>query len=105
MAVNTDERHRMTAKCVYGLVFFGVPNYGLRIQHWLPMVKDQPNDGVVKSLAPGSEYLLGLQTRFESHFTLPNSKILSIFETMKTPTARRVSEKSTVAYLKTPKQS
>lgn len=86
--MSNDENQRMTASCVYGLIFFGVPNTGIRIEHWLPIVKDQPNEVLVRNLRPGSEYLLNLQKSFESQFTYPKSKILSVFETMRTRTAK-----------------
>lgn len=88
MSMSKEENQRMTASCVYGLIFFGVPNAGIRIEHWLPIVKDQPNEVLVHNLRPGSEYLLNLQSSFEAHFTYPRSKILSIFETMRTRTAK-----------------
>lgn len=88
MSLSKDENQRMTASCVYGLIFFGVPNAGIRIEHWLPMVKGKPNEGLVRDLEPGSEYLLNLQSSFEAQFTYPKSKILSVFETMRTKTAK-----------------
>lgn len=86
--MSSDEYQRITASCVYGLIFFGVPNTGIRIEHWLPIVKNQPNEILVRNLRPGSEYLLNLQRNFEAQFTYPNSKILSVFETMRTRTAK-----------------
>lgn len=86
--MSKEENQRITASCVYGLVFFGVPNVGIRIEHWLPIVKDQPNEILIRNLRPGSDYLLNLQRSFEAQFTYPNSKILSVFETMRTQTAK-----------------
>lgn len=88
MSISKEENQKITASCVYGLIFFGVPNAGIRIEHWLPIVKDQPNEVLIRNLSPGSEYLIKLQRSFEAHFTHPESKILSIFETMRTRTAK-----------------
>lgn len=88
MSMSSEENQRITASCVYGLIFFGVPNTGIRIEHWLPIVKNQPNEILVRNLGPGSEYLIDLQRNFEAQFTYPNSKILSVFETMRTRTAK-----------------
>ncbi|KAG8167584.1 hypothetical protein KVR01_003273 [Diaporthe batatas] len=88
MSSSKKENQRITASCIYGLIFFGVPNAGIRIEHWLPMVKGQPNEVLVRDLRPGSEYLLNLQRNFEAQFTYPKSKILSVFETMRTRTAK-----------------
>lgn len=88
MSMSKEENQRVNASCVYGLIFFGVPNTGIRIEHWLPIVKDQPNEVLVHDLRPGSEYLLNLQRSFEAQFIYAKSKILSIFETMRTQTAK-----------------
>ncbi|KXJ85385.1 hypothetical protein Micbo1qcDRAFT_141600, partial [Microdochium bolleyi] len=57
----TDE---INARSVYGLVFFGVPNRGLCISYWLPIVDNQPNENLIRNLAPGSHYLRNLHHRF-----------------------------------------
>ncbi|KAH8721576.1 hypothetical protein GQ44DRAFT_623108 [Phaeosphaeriaceae sp. PMI808] len=49
---------------IYGLLFFGVPNRGIEISHWLPIVNNQPNENLIRNLAPGSIYLRNLQQRF-----------------------------------------
>jgi hypothetical protein len=73
---------------IYGAVFFGVPNLGIRNEHWLPMVKGQPNEDLVRNLRPNSKYLRTLHEIFRSVFIFPDSKILSIYETKKTPVAK-----------------
>lgn len=79
---------RVHADCVYGLVFFGVPNLGIRIDQWVPMVQNQPNSALVNALSPGSQYLKILQENFDFYFGRhPNSKILSCYETRRTKTA------------------
>lgn len=88
MSMSKEESQRTTALCVYGLIFFGVPSTGIRNEHWLPIVKNQPNEVMVRDLRPGSDYLLNLQRSFGAQFTYPKSRVLSIFETMRTRTAK-----------------
>ncbi|KAH7317172.1 hypothetical protein B0I35DRAFT_268011 [Stachybotrys elegans] len=76
------------ARCVYGLIFFGVPNLGIRTQHWLPMVDNQPNMNLVHNLEPGSLYLRSLHDRFCRVFTSPTSRVVSVYETVKSKTAK-----------------
>lgn len=88
MFTSQDDTERITARCIYGLIFFGVPNRGIRVEHWLPMVNDQPNSELVRNLSPESSYLRDLQRNFDRYFQDPSSKILSIYETMRTKTAK-----------------
>ena len=83
-----DEIDRNNFNSIYGALFFGVPNRGIRIEHWLPMVNGQPNETLVKKLRPGSKYLRELGYDFNAAFTFPDSRIISIYETEKTRTAR-----------------
>lgn len=83
-------KDRWNAQCVYGFIFFGVPNQGIRITHWLPMVKNQPNENLVRNLAPNSHYLRNLHEKFcrELMMLLPNSAVISVYETVRTKTAK-----------------
>ncbi|KXJ86483.1 hypothetical protein Micbo1qcDRAFT_219001 [Microdochium bolleyi] len=65
------ENDEINARCVYGFVFFGVPNRGIYISHWLPMVDNQPNESLVRNLAPESHYLRNLHRRFSDHSHMP----------------------------------
>ena len=76
------------ARCVYGLLFFGVPNRGIRISQWLPMVDKQPNESLVRNLEPESSYLRDLKDKFFSAFCYPNSRVVSVYETKKSKTAK-----------------
>lgn len=88
MAKSEEQDQNCDARCVYGLVFFGVPHLGIRIEHWLPMVKNQPNQALIQHLRPDSDYLRVLGEDFAFHFRrYSNSKILSIYETKTTKTA------------------
>lgn len=41
MAMSEDIHQNLNADCIYGLVFFGVPNLGIEVEHWLPMFENQ----------------------------------------------------------------
>ena len=86
---------------VYGLLFFGVPNRGIEISHWLPIVNNQPNENLVRNLAPGSSYLRSLQYRFCQVFGFHGSRIVSIYETMKSQTAKVCVENPHLTLLQT----
>src|ERR1700733_9796672 len=74
--------------CIFGLLFFGVPNRGIRIAHWLPIVKDQPNESLVRNLGPDSKYLRILHQNFCSVFTFRDAYVVSIYETLKSKVAK-----------------
>jgi len=76
------------AKCIYGLIFFGVPNQGMQTSQWLPIVSGRPNKNMVQDLEPGSHYLRVLKERFYDSFTSPNSRVLSVYETRMSPTPK-----------------
>ena len=73
---------------IYGALFFGVPNLGIRNEQWLPMVQGQANEAFIRTLDPGSEYLLQLHQKFLSAFAFSDSCILSIYETEETQVAK-----------------
>ncbi|KAI1391513.1 uncharacterized protein F4822DRAFT_396967 [Hypoxylon trugodes] len=71
-----------------GLLFFGVPNRGLNIGSLETMVKGQPNGNLIRDLAPKSRFLADLTQRFDSCFTLKDTKVISIYETRETATVQ-----------------
>jgi hypothetical protein len=81
---NGDETDREIFHSIYGLLFFGVPNQGINIDHWLPMVKGQPNEDLVRNLGLNSTYLRKLHEDFRTAFDLQDSEIVSIYETERT---------------------
>ena len=89
-------------RSIYALLFFGVPNRGLAMSHWLPIVSNQPNEGLIRNLEPGSNYLRSLQRRFDSIFAFPDSRIVSVYETAMSKTAKE--EKPGVWKLTGPEQ-
>lgn len=74
--------------CVYGLLFFGVPNRGILTSHWKPIVNEHPNENLVRNLAPESIYLRNLHGRFSQVFSYPDVRVVSIFETLRSKTAK-----------------
>ncbi|KAF8243918.1 hypothetical protein K440DRAFT_560321 [Wilcoxina mikolae CBS 423.85] len=80
-AASGEALHLNILKSTAGLLFFGVPNRGLSIESFLPMVHGQPNEFFVNSLQPESTYLDVLHQGFCRHFTFKDSEIVSFFET------------------------
>ncbi|KAI9761696.1 MAG: hypothetical protein M1840_001727 [Geoglossum simile] len=83
-----DEIDREIFNSIYGVTFFGVPNQGIRIEHWLPMVKGQPNENLIRDLGPHSTYLRTVHDEFRAAFSFPDYAVLSIYETELTRVAR-----------------
>jgi hypothetical protein len=83
-----DEIDKEIFNSIYGVLFFGVPNQGIRIEHWLPMVKGQPNENLVRDLGPDSTYLRRLHEAFRTAFNFSDSKTVFIYETERTRVAK-----------------
>lgn len=83
--------NRARARCVYGLVLFGVPHFGLLVKPWLQIVQAKANEDLIRDLKPGSRYLRRLDEDFRKQFSAPHSKVVSIYETLKSPTTREKS--------------
>src|SRR5947209_1729740 len=77
-----------THRSIHAIVFFGVPNTGILNTHWLPMVKNQPNQGLIDYLQPSSPYLRVLHDRFSSAFSFSDAQILCVYETQRSHVAR-----------------
>lgn len=73
---------------IKGVIFFGVPNRGMRISHLLPLVEHQPNEPLVQSLREGSFYLEHLDARFHGISSMRQIDLVSIYETQKSPTPK-----------------
>lgn len=73
-------------RCVYGLVFFGVPHHGLLVEPWLRIIGKQANAGLVRSLDPNSRKLQSLDRAFRKLFHHSGSQVVSIYETVKSST-------------------
>lgn len=69
------------------VMFFGVPNKGIEISHWLPMVDTQPNENLIRFLSPNSQFLIDLDERFNGVSMLLKVQLISFYETELSPTA------------------
>jgi hypothetical protein len=84
---NGDDIDKENFNSVYGVLFFGVPNQGIRIEHWLPMVKGQANETLVRNLGPESTYLSELHEDFRNAFDFSDSEVVFVYETERTRVA------------------
>ena len=73
---------------VYGILFFGVPNHGLKNDALLTMVKSQSTKRLVTDLGEESTYLDRLSEDFARVFDLRGSEIASYYETRATNTVQ-----------------
>ena len=73
---------------VYGILFFGVPNHGLKNEALSTMVKGQLTERLVIELGEESTYLDRLGGDFARVFDLRGSEIASFYETRATKTVQ-----------------
>lgn len=78
-------------KCIYGLVFFGVPHHGLLVEPWLQIIGQRANADLVRSLKPESRVLQRLDEDFRKAFRVPGSRVISVYETMQSSTTQEES--------------
>jgi hypothetical protein len=86
-----DDSDKANFKSICGMLFFGVPNQGMPISQWVPIVGDQPNRFFIEQLCAASDILRVLRTDFRKVFNFRDSKIYSFYETKESQTARKVS--------------
>lgn len=68
------------------VILFAVPNRGLENASLMAMVKGQPNEDLVRTLSGSSPFARRLHEQFFGLFRHNGTKIISIFETLHTPT-------------------
>lgn len=78
-----------------GLAFFGVPNHGMDIGSLKAVVGDQPNRQLLETIGNNSDYLEQQHRKFQIMLGNGNPPIVSFYETLKSPTAERVSSVNT----------
>lgn len=76
-----DEIYNDIFRSIYAVLFFGVPNQGIRIQHWLSMVRGQPNENLVRSLGSDTTFLRSLHEEFRMVFDFRDSQVVAVYET------------------------
>lgn len=87
-----DDSDKANFKSVCGMLFFGVPNQGMPISQWIPIVEDQSNRFFIEQLCTASDILRAFRNDFRKIFTFRDSKIYSFYETRESPTAQEVIE-------------
>jgi hypothetical protein len=66
---------------IKGFFFFGVPHLGMEMSHLLAIVKDQPNEPLVRALSHEDGYLLLLDEQFRGISVFSKVRIVSAYET------------------------
>ena len=77
-------------KALHGLVFIGVPHRGLKVEHLMAMVENQPNQKLVEALEPESFHLQTLHESFVHAIKSARPKVYSWFETAESNTVIKV---------------
>jgi ankyrin repeat protein len=88
MATSEDEDDARHLKETSDILFFGVPNQGLELSSLYPMAHGQLNLAFLSTLDRNSIHLQKLVTEFNI-FDLSDTRIISFYETRKSPTARQ----------------
>ncbi|TGJ81637.1 hypothetical protein E0Z10_g7128 [Xylaria hypoxylon] len=91
LSTSKSEDDQNLARAICGLVFFGVPHYGLDVSSLIHMAGDGPNRVLIESLGrAGSRTLDLLHQEFQKALeNLNDVEIFCFFETMLSPTAVR----------------
>lgn len=84
---NSGKLGEFMLSLVQEVIFLGVPNKGMEISHWLPMVHGQLNSDLVEFLSPDSHFLTDLDLRFSGISTIRNVRLISFYETGRSRTA------------------
>lgn len=77
-------------RSIPGLLFFGVPSEGMRMESLLPMTGLHTNRTLVESLAENSSTLRDLAERFREAYEFKRYKVFSFYEQIESPTAVQV---------------
>lgn len=78
-------------RSIKGILFFGTPHLGMDISSLVPLVRNNPNIVLLKTLQVGSTELADLGMEFERALMHGRASIKSFHETVESPTAIRVS--------------
>jgi hypothetical protein len=87
----SDPENLNFCKSCYALLFFGVPNLGLRNDQLRSMVKGQPNERLINDLvvdkdSEPSPFLSSLSRRFADCSEDQGFKVISFYERKESPT-------------------
>ena len=86
-----SDRDNAVLNSICGILFFGVPNQGMNVDHLCTVVQGKPNEEMIRSLSPKSGILKRLHDDFCNAFPFQDSEVYSFFETNVSKTAVRVS--------------
>lgn len=78
-----EKRHNIFLSKIKKIIFFGVPNRGMKVAHLLSMVQGRPNESLVQLLREGSEYLSFLDERFSGISLIRKMHLVSVYETQR----------------------
>lgn len=84
----TGDSSNVMVDLIRSVVFFGVPNQGMKVSYLLPMVEDQPNAHIVHLLSTDSDYLQSLDRQFSGIVTHRGVRIMSVYETKRSATTQ-----------------
>lgn len=85
----TGDSSNVMVDLIRSVVFFGVPNQGMKVSYLLPMVEDQPNAHIVHLLSTDSDYLQSLDRQFSGIVTHRGVRIMSVYETKRSATTQK----------------
>jgi len=88
MATSEDEDDARHLKETSDILFFGVPNQGMELSSLYPMAHRRSNLAFLSTLDRNSVLLQNLMTEF-NRVVLSDTRMISFFETHKSPTARQ----------------
>lgn len=80
------DRERQMMRHVVGAVFLGVPSRGMETQALMTIASGQPNEGLVRDLTTGSDYLQYLDDRFFEVARRGRMELFWGYETKTSPT-------------------
>ncbi|KAI4862015.1 hypothetical protein F4820DRAFT_39340 [Hypoxylon rubiginosum] len=83
-----DEDHQRLFQAVYGIVFFGVPQYGMEISSLKPMAADGPNRALLESIGTNSQVLNQQYEYFQTALGRKGEfEVICFYEILQSPTA------------------
>lgn len=85
-----DSKDKQLMESICGILFFGVPNQGMDLDPLALMLGNRPSQYLVQVLGKNSEVLLSQSNTFPRVFTSRDCRIVSFYETVRSPTARKV---------------
>lgn len=86
LMANSGQSEESVLRNIQIIYFFGVPNNGMEMSHLLAMVRDQPNEQLIRALSRGSDYLSNLDVQFSGLSVLRSIHLVSLYETERSQT-------------------